>query len=47
MNMQAAVEVPRYHHPWLPDRIDYARNGLSPDTLNILSTRGHPLKIAW
>jgi gamma-glutamyltranspeptidase/glutathione hydrolase len=44
MNAQQAVDAPRFHHQWLPDRIVYERNGLSPDTLAILSGRGHALQ---
>lgn len=41
MNVQEAVDAPRFHHQWLPDRIQYERNGLSPDTLALLTSRGH------
>jgi len=41
MNAQQAVDAPRFHHQWLPDRISYERNGISPDTLAILQSRGH------
>ncbi|HET8644577.1 MAG TPA: gamma-glutamyltransferase [Vicinamibacteria bacterium] len=43
MNVQDAVDAPRFHHQWLPDRIRYEKNGLSPDTLALLKSRGHPL----
>ena len=43
MNAQQAVDAPRFHHQWLPDRISYEWNGISPDTLAILQTRGHEL----
>jgi gamma-glutamyltranspeptidase/glutathione hydrolase len=43
MNAQEAVDAPRFHHQWLPDRITYERNGLSPDTLGLLQVRGHAL----
>jgi gamma-glutamyltranspeptidase/glutathione hydrolase len=43
MNAQDAVDAPRFHHQWLPDRILYERNGLSADTLALLSSRGHQL----
>ena len=32
MNAQEAVDAPRLHHQWLPDRTDYERCGFSPDT---------------
>ena len=41
MNIQDAVDFPRFHHQWLPDRIDFEKNGISPDTLAILKQRGH------
>jgi gamma-glutamyltranspeptidase / glutathione hydrolase len=41
MNAQQAVDAPRFHHQWLPDRISYERNGISPDTLALLAARGH------
>ena len=44
MNAQEAVDAPRLHHQWLPDRIDYERNGLSPDTVKELERRGHTLR---
>jgi gamma-glutamyltranspeptidase/glutathione hydrolase len=46
MNAQQAVDAPRFHHQWLPDRIAYERNGLSPDTLALLTQRGHTLQTA-
>ena len=44
MNLQEAVDAPRFHHQWLPDRIAYERNGLSPDTLALLRARGHAVE---
>jgi gamma-glutamyltranspeptidase/glutathione hydrolase len=46
MNVQEAVDAPRFHHQWLPDRIRYERFGLSPDTLRLLAERGHALEEA-
>ena len=43
MNVQDAIDAPRFHHQWLPDRIRYEKWGLSPDTLAILRARGHAL----
>jgi gamma-glutamyltranspeptidase/glutathione hydrolase len=40
MNAQDAVDAPRIHHQWLPDRITM-EHGLSPDTLDLLRARGH------
>ncbi len=43
MNIQEAIDAPRFHHQWLPDRIQYEEFGLSPDTLALLAARGHTL----
>ena len=43
MNVQQAVDAPRFHHQWLPDRIFHERYGLSPDTVALLEARGHRL----
>ena len=44
MNAQEAIDAPRFHHQWLPDRINYERYGLSPDTVAELERRGHTLR---
>lgn len=44
MGAQAAVDAPRFHHQWLPDRITYERLGISPDTLKLLQAMGHRLQ---
>jgi gamma-glutamyltranspeptidase/glutathione hydrolase len=41
MNLQEAVNAPRIHQQWLPDVVLYEKNGISPDTLKILKTRGY------
>jgi gamma-glutamyltranspeptidase/glutathione hydrolase len=41
MNAQEAVDAPRFHHQWLPDRIVMERGGLSQDSLALLERRGH------
>ena len=33
----------KIHHQWLPDRISYERNLLSPDTRKALEGMGHTL----
>jgi gamma-glutamyltranspeptidase/glutathione hydrolase len=40
MNIQDAVNWPRFHHQWLPDHLVMER-GFSPDTLELLRSRGH------
>ena len=44
MNIQEAVDAPRFHHQWLPDRIRHERHGLSPDTIALLESQGHRLQ---
>jgi len=44
MNAQEAIDAARFHHQWLPDRIDYEKFGLSPDTVAELERRGHTLR---
>ncbi|HXP85467.1 MAG TPA: gamma-glutamyltransferase [Bryobacteraceae bacterium] len=40
MNVQDAIDAPRFHHQWLPDRL-YLEAGVSPDTVALLKARGH------
>ncbi len=40
MNIQDAVDAPRFHHQWKPD-ILYLEPGISPDTVALLQARGH------
>ena len=40
LNIQEAINAPRFHHQWYPDSIRI-EPGLSPDTLRLLQTRGH------
>ncbi len=42
LNAQEAVSRPRIHHQWLPDELRFEQ-GLSPDTLALLSRLGHRL----
>jgi gamma-glutamyltranspeptidase/glutathione hydrolase len=44
LNIQEAIDAPRFHHQWLPDRLRYEPLGLSPDTLAVLATMGHALR---
>jgi gamma-glutamyltranspeptidase / glutathione hydrolase len=36
-----AVDAPRFHHQWQPDRISHEPFMASPDTINLLRDRGH------
>jgi len=41
LNIQEAVNAPRFHEQWLPDRILMERNRFSPDTLALLKAHGN------
>jgi gamma-glutamyltranspeptidase/glutathione hydrolase len=41
MNVQQAVNAPRVHHQWLPDRIQIEADGTSQATLQALRALGH------
>lgn len=41
MNVQEAVDAPRIHHQWLPDRVLMEPYALSPDTRRILVGMGY------
>jgi gamma-glutamyltranspeptidase / glutathione hydrolase len=43
MNIADATHAPRFHHQWLPDRLE-VEPGFSPDTLAKLRARGHNIK---
>ncbi len=45
MNIEDAVEAPRFHHQWLPDLIQIESFGFSIETLQALSNKGHNYKI--
>jgi gamma-glutamyltranspeptidase/glutathione hydrolase len=47
MNVQEAVDAPRFHHQWLPDRILHEKWGISPDTRELLQARGHAVSSDW
>ncbi|MGV0921055.1 gamma-glutamyltransferase [Empedobacter falsenii] len=44
MTMQEAVAVPRFHHQWLPDQIDYEPNAISENVRESLKQKGYTLK---
>jgi len=43
MDVQDAVNWPRFHHQWLPDTL-YVERGTSPDTVALLVARGHKVE---
>jgi gamma-glutamyltranspeptidase / glutathione hydrolase len=40
MNLQDAIDAPRFHHQWKPDRLEFEK-GFSPDTIELLRQKGH------
>jgi len=43
MDIQQAIDMPRIHHQWLPDVINYEKFGLSLDVIQSLQNKGHRL----
>ncbi len=41
MDMQQAVDAPRFHHQWLPDVIRFEPNSFPKDSLNYLEEKGY------
>lgn len=44
LDIEQAVNAPRFHHQWEPDRIFMENIGFSPDTIKLLEARGHKIK---
>ena len=44
MSIAAATAAPRVHHQWLPDELR-VEQGLSPDTVDLLTARGHEVVV--
>ena len=44
MNIQEAVNAPRFHNQWLPDVVSVERS-FSPDTVNLLKQMGYNVQI--
>ncbi|MCA1648703.1 MAG: gamma-glutamyltransferase [Acidobacteria bacterium] len=45
MNVQEAVDAPRFHHQWLPDELRLERQGFPADVVNALNALGHQTSI--
>lgn len=45
LDIQEAVDAPRFHHQWMPDRLLLERNRFSPDTVHLLEGAGY--SVAW
>jgi len=43
MNIQEAVDAPRFHHQWMPDRL-YLEKEIAPDVAADLEKRGHHIE---
>lgn len=43
MDIQQAVNAPRFHHQWMPDEVN-VEPGISPDTVRLLRGMGHQVK---
>lgn len=41
MNIQEAIDAPRFHHQWMPDTIRWEKRGFSKETQMALEKRGH------
>ncbi len=41
MSIQEAIDAPRIHHQWLPDKVYMEPFALSSDTLKLLTEMGH------
>ena len=44
MNIQQAVDAPRFHHQWMPDVLRIEKDGLPPATGNRLAAMGHKIE---
>jgi gamma-glutamyltranspeptidase / glutathione hydrolase len=44
LDIAEAVNAPRFHHQWFPDGI-LVEDRLSPDTMNVLRSKGHKLTV--
>ncbi|MFU0504044.1 gamma-glutamyltransferase [Pseudaminobacter sp. NGMCC 1.201702] len=45
MDLQEAIDAPRVHHQWLPDKVFMEPYALSPDTLRLLTGMGYDVGI--
>jgi gamma-glutamyltranspeptidase/glutathione hydrolase len=43
MNIQEAVDAPRFHQQWLPEATNFERFAVSPDTQKLLESMGHKI----
>ena len=43
MNIAQAIEAPRIHHQWFPNRTSFEKYGISPDTQKLYKALGHEI----
>lgn len=44
VDIQEAVNAPRFHHQWMPDEL-HLEDRISPDTVRLLKSKGHKIAI--
>ncbi|HEX2445706.1 MAG TPA: gamma-glutamyltransferase [Vicinamibacterales bacterium] len=47
MNVQEAVDAPRFHHQWLPEEVRLERRGFPADVIRALEARGHKVEVGY
>ena len=45
MDIQQAVDAPRLHHQWLPDRVSIEENGITEEAARRLQQLGHEVRV--
>jgi gamma-glutamyltranspeptidase/glutathione hydrolase len=45
MDVQEAVDAPRFHHQWLPDAVLLERRGFPADVVDALEAMGHTVRV--
>jgi len=45
LDIQQAVDAPRFHEQWMPDRLLMERNRFSPDTIALLKEHGNNIAL--
>jgi gamma-glutamyltranspeptidase/glutathione hydrolase len=45
MTGREAVDMPRFHHQWLPDRLDLERTGFTDEVIAKLKAMGHDVRV--
>ena len=45
MTVQQAVDAPRIHHQWMPDKLVLEKSGFAQDVIDALRARGHPIEL--